>query len=72
MYFGAGLTTTGVMVGAFRNSLFALNHPWMLLFGSLGLMVATMATDYESSPLLKHVFWGGFMATMGLSMVPLI
>jgi len=72
MYFGGGLATTGVLVGAFRNSMFALNHPWMLLFGSLGLLIGTHATDYYTNPVLKHLFWGGFMATMGLSMVPLI
>ncbi len=72
MYFGGGLATTGIMVGMMRNSMFALSNPWMLLFGSMGMLLGTMFTDYHTNPVLKHLFWGGFMATMGLSMVPLI
>lgn len=41
MYFSGGLGATGVMVGLLRNNMFALNHPWMLLFGSLGLLIGT-------------------------------
>lgn len=72
MYFGGGLATTGLLVSAFRNSLFAINHPWMLLFGSLGMLLGTCMTDYHTNPVLKHLFWGGFMAMTGLGMVPLI
>lgn len=72
MYFGGGLALTGTLTAAMRSSMFALNHPWMLLFGTLGCMMGTMFTNYETQPLLKHLFWGGFMGTMGLSLVPLI
>lgn len=72
MYFGGGLATTGVMVGLFRNSMFALNHPWMLLFATLGMMVGTRVLDYDRNKALKHLMWGGLMATMGVSLVPLI
>lgn len=71
-FFGAGLFTTGMMVGFFRNSMFALNHPWMLLFGSLGALIGTMATDYERNFPVKLAMWAGFMTLTGLGMVPLI
>jgi hypothetical protein len=42
MYFGGGLGITGVMVGAMRNSGFAYTaNPWLLFFGSLGLLIGT-------------------------------
>jgi hypothetical protein len=41
MYFGAGLGATGILVGALRNSAVAYTNPWLLLFGSLGLMIGT-------------------------------
>jgi FtsH-binding integral membrane protein len=72
MYFGTGLAGTGVIVSLMRNNMFALNHPWMLLFGSLGFMLGTMFTNYQTQPVLKHLLWGGFLATTALSMVPLI
>jgi uncharacterized membrane protein len=72
MYFGGGLATTGIMVAAFRNSLFAINHPFLLFAASIGCMIGTLATDYHNNYMLKHLFWGGFMASTGLGMVPLI
>jgi len=72
MYFGGGLAVTGLSVGLMRNSMLALTHPWMLLFGSLGLLIGTQMTDYYRAPVLKHLLWGGFIGTMGLSLVPLI
>ena len=72
LYFGTGLAGTGVLVSMMRNSLFALNHPWMLMFGSLGFMLGTMFTNYQAQPALKHLFWGGFLTTTALGMVPLI
>ena len=41
MYFGGGLGFTGAMVYALRNSTFAMTNPWILLFGSLGLLIGT-------------------------------
>jgi hypothetical protein len=72
MYFGAGICTTGVLCAAMRNNLFALNNPWLLFFGSFGLLIGTQFTSYYQKPVLKHLLWGGFMASMGLSLVPLI
>lgn len=46
MYFGTGLAATGVLVKMMSNNMFALNHPWMMLFGSLGFMIGTMFTNY--------------------------
>ena len=71
-YFAGGLATTGILVGAFRNSMFALNHPILLFLGSIGCMIGTMATDYDRQFALKTLLWGGFMAFTGLGMVPLI
>ena len=71
-YFGAGLFTTGLMVGVFRNSMFALNHPWMLFFGSIAAMFGTLLTDYDRNFALKNLFWISFMGLTGLGMVPLI
>ncbi len=72
MYFGTGLAATGLTVSLMRNSLFALNHPYLLMFGSLGFMIGTMFTNYQTSPALKHALWAGFLGTTALSMVPLI
>ena len=55
-----------------RNSRYAYMNPWVLLFGSLGLMIGTTMVDYHRSPILKHALCAGFMTTMALGMVPLI
>lgn len=72
LYFGTGLGATGVLVGALRNSAFAYMNPFILLFGSLGLLFGTMMTDFHSNPALKHTLWAGFIGTIALSMIPLI
>jgi FtsH-binding integral membrane protein len=72
MYFGAGLAATGTITAFMRNSMFLMNHPFMFMFASLGLLFGTMLTDYQRNPVLKHLMWGGFMGITGLSMVPLI
>ena len=41
MYFGGGLGMTGLLVGLLRNSAIAYTNPWILLFGSLGLLIGT-------------------------------
>eukprot|EP00347_Sterkiella_histriomuscorum_P023835 403333223 len=71
-YFTGGLFATGLMVGLLRNSMVAYTNPWLLLFGSLGLLIGTQMTDYYQSSFLKHALWGGFISTMALSLVPLI
>ena len=63
---------TGAMVSGLRNSRFAYANPWILLFGSLGLLVGTQMVSYQSNPILKHMLYGGFLGAMALSMVPLI
>src|ERR1700735_1276305 len=72
MYFGGGLGLTGLIVAGCRNSALAYTNPWILLFGTLGLLFGTMYTDYYQSPVLKHALWGGFIGGISLSMVPLI
>jgi len=71
-YFTGGLFATGLMVGLLRNSSLAMTNPWLLLFGSLGLLIGTQVTNYYESPILKHSLWAGFISAMALTMVPLI
>lgn len=47
-------------------------NPWVLLFGSLGFLIGTQATNYYQSPMLKHFFWLGFLGLTGVGLVPLI
>ena len=71
-YFTGGLAATGMAVQMLRNSRFAYMNPWVLLFGSIGLMIGTMSVNHQTSPVLNHALWAGFVGTMALSMVPLI
>ena len=71
-YFCGGLTLTGIMTGALRNSRIAYMNPWLLMFGSIGLAFGTLMTNYHTQPVLKHAVWLAFMGSMGVSMVPLI
>ena len=71
-YFGGGLAITGGLVGALRNSKLAYMNPFVFLGLSIGTMIGTMMVNYQTSPVLKHAMWLGFMSTMALSMVPLI
>lgn len=71
-YFTGGLFATGLIVGLLRNSVLAYTNPWLLFFGSLGLLIGTQLTDYYQSPFLKHMLWAGFIGTMALTLVPLI
>jgi len=41
MHFGGGLAATGILVGLLRNSMVAYTNPWILFFGSLGLLIGT-------------------------------
>lgn len=47
-------------------------NPWVLLFGSIGMMIGTLSVNYHTNPVLKHALFAGFIGTMALSMVPLI
>lgn len=71
-YFGGGLAITGMLVGALRNSRLAYMNPLLFLAVSIGTMLGTMFTNYQTSPVMKHAWWMAFMSTMALSMVPLI
>jgi FtsH-binding integral membrane protein len=72
MYFGGGLAMTGTMVSLLRNSSYAYMNPFVFLFGSLGLLIGTQMTNYETNRALKMMLWSGFMGMTALSMVPLI
>lgn len=55
-----------------RNSKLAYMNPWLLLIGTIGLMIGTMSVNHETQPVLKHALYAGFITSMALSMVPLI
>jgi len=63
---------TGLLVAALRNSPIPYKHPFLLLFGSIGLLIGTMFTNYNQNPVLKHLLWAGFVGTISMSMIPLI
>lgn len=71
-YFAGGLGATGVAVASMRHMAFPYKHPFMLMFGSIAMMLGTMFTSYHQQPALKHLLYGGFIGTMALSMIPLI
>jgi len=72
MYFGSGLGATAFLTYALRNSSLAYMNPFLFLALSIGTLIGTMATNYQTSSALKHTLWVGFMSTMALSLVPLI
>ena len=71
-YFTGGLAFTGVAVQMLRNSRLAYMNPWVLLIGSIGLMIGTLSVNYQTRPFLKHALYAGFVGSIALSMVPLI
>jgi len=75
-YLAAGLTmTAGVAMFAFQRG-FAMKmmqyNPMVLALGgfaaSVGCMMAVRSTPYDNP--MKHVWWGGFNAITGLTLVP--
>jgi len=75
-YLAAGLAmTAGVATFAFQRGLaarMANMNPMVLAFGgiaaSIGCMMGTRATPYDNP--MKHVWWSGFNAITGLTLVP--
>ena len=57
---------------ALRNSSMAYMNPWLLFGLSIGTMMGTFMCDYEQNWALKNMFFGAFVGTMSLSLVPLI
>mmetsp|Transcript_18999 Transcript_18999/g.26335 ORF Transcript_18999/g.26335 Transcript_18999/m.26335 type:complete len:185 (-) Transcript_18999:107-661(-) len=56
-----------------RNSMAALNaNPWLLLGGSLALLVGTHMTDYHTAFPLKMALYTGFCGLTAVTLVPLI
>ena len=39
---------------------------------SIGTMIGTMSTSYQTNSPLKHLFWGSFMTCTALGLIPLI
>jgi len=76
-YLAAGLVmTAGVATFAFQRGLamrMAQMNPMALCFGglaaSIGCMMGTRMTPYDNP--MKHVWWSGFNAVTGLTLVPI-
>ena len=72
-YFGASCAGTGMFMYMFRNNMRVLSmNPFVLLGLSLGTMIGTQMTDYQTNFALKSLLFGGFISTMSMSLVPLI
>ena len=71
-YFTAACTGTGAAIYLLRNSSVAYMSPWVIMFGSIGLMMGTQFTSYHDNWMLKNMLYGAFIGTMGVSLVPLI
>jgi growth hormone-inducible transmembrane protein len=72
-YFGYGLMTTGATCFALRNSMAWAAVPWWgYMAGTLALMFGTHMVSYENAYPLKLAMYTGFMAFMGLQILPLV
>jgi len=47
-------------------------NPWLLFGLSIATMMGTYMCDYDKNWAVKHMFFGAFVGTMSLSLVPLI
>ena len=72
LYFGGSLSMTGIMTAALRNSSLAHRSPILQVIASIGFMVGTCMTDYDTQFALKHLLFGGFLTMTSLGLVPLI
>jgi Na+/H+-dicarboxylate symporter len=57
---------------ALRNSKLAYMNPWMLFGLSIGTLIGTVMCDYEKDWALKNIFYGAFVGTISLTLIPLI
>lgn len=75
-YFSLACTGTAGFMFLFRNNMRLLNMgmPMSILFfvGSLGLMIGTQFTDYHQNWALKNLLYTGFVASMSVSLLPII
>lgn len=71
-YFGFGLGFTALTAFALRNSQAAMNLHWgICLAGTLGFGIATRVTDYKTAYPAKFGLYCGFLASVGVSIMPL-
>ena len=47
-------------------------NPWVNFFGTLACMIPMMMVSYHDNFYLKHLFWGGTVGLISLSLCPLI
>jgi FtsH-binding integral membrane protein len=68
-YFGASISTTGLIAAMARGTRLATINPLLLFIPSILGMIGCQMTD---KPLLKHTLWGMFILSQGASMAGLI
>jgi len=71
-YFSASVAGTGAACFFLRNSSLAYSSPILMLVASIATMIGSQMCDYETQWALKNLLYGGFITTMGMSIVPLV
>lgn len=72
-FFSYGVLSTSAFVYAMRNSMAWASVPWYaMLAGSMGLMYACHAIDYETAFPVKLAAYTAFTGMIGLSILPLV
>lgn len=72
-YFAYACGGTAAITFLMRNNMRLLNmSPWAVLALSMGSMIGTQFCDYHNNWALKNLMFTGFIASMSVSMLPLI
>ena len=71
-YFTAALGGTGATVVLLRNSSVVHMNPFVLMALSIGAMLGTQFTSYHDNWALKNMLYGTFIASWGVTLVPMI
>jgi len=72
-YFGYSLAATGAMTFAMRHNAMVARMPWWGLLGlSIGTLIGTHMTDYDTNYLAKMAMFTAFVGLQSASLVPLI
>lgn len=72
-YTGYGVGATAIGCGLLKNSAAAhAANPWLLLGGSIALIVGTHMVDYHTQFPLKLAMYSGFCGLTAVTLVPLI
>jgi len=73
-YFGYGLSVTGAVTYALRNSRIAQSTPCAIgaVIGAIGMIVGMHMVDYEKNSILKSGMFAAFCGLEALMILPLI